>query len=559
MAEIKEWKYTNNTSIPTDILNYIPEDSARYYRIVPVSFAGEKLIIGTPDPNNVDAIDAINFISSHAGVPYELRRISEEDFEKVLRQYNDAASAVTEVVSSLDDTLGDQVDELEEKDGEDELNTESAPLVKFVNTILAQAVREGASDIHIEPGDKNSIVRFRVDGDLKKVLNVPQKGHRPLVARIKILCGIRLDEQRRPQDGRFSVNINKRRVDFRVVTMPVSFGEKVVLRILDSTKGVQELESLGLSEYDKEKLIEAISKPYGLILVTGPTGSGKTTTLYSLLSLLPKTTKNIVSLEDPVEYELEGISQSAIRPEIDFSFATGLRSILRADPDIIFVGEIRDKETARLAVQAAFTGHLVFSTIHTNTAVGAITRLIDIGIEPFFIAPTVNLILGQRLLRRLCDPKEEYNTDPSTVRALEEEFKDLPERYRGRVKSFNKFYSPVKSDDCPSGMKGRIGVYETFEIDKEIEKIILSNPTEQELFKSARKKGMITMYEDAIIKASEGIIPFQEASRLNILDKEDIGEFDEDVKKEEKEEKPKVEEKKVEPKLMSENIRDIKL
>ena len=534
MAEIKEWKYNQNTSIPTDVLNYIPEDSARYYKIVPVELENGKLVIVSVDPENIDVKDAVNFIASHENIEYEIRRASVEDFERVLQQYGDAASAVSDVVSSLESTDEDEVktDVFDDNDEENLTEKDSAPLIKFVNSILGQAVKEKASDIHIEPSKEKSIVRFRVDGDMRVIIDVPKKGHRPLIARIKILCNIRLDERRKPQDGRFSAIFKSKRVDFRVVTMPTVFGEKAVLRVLDSTEGIKDLSELGVEGYEKEKLLDAIKKPYGMILVTGPTGSGKTTTLYSVLNLLDRQSRNIVSLEDPVEYELEGINQSSIRPEIDFTFATGLRSILRADPDIILVGEIRDKETAQLAIQAAFTGHLVFSTLHTNTSAGAIARLIDIGIEPFFLSPTLNLILGQRLLRKF---EGEPTPEPisSTLKAkIEEQFEDLPKKYKERIPEFKNFYKPVPTSGNHSGLRGRIGVFEVLEVNSEIENIILKDPSEEAIFKVARKNGMTSMYEDALIKASKGLIPFAQVATLRSAEALEVFE-NETIKKEE--------------------------
>ena len=520
MAEIKEWKYNQNTSIPTDVLNYIPEDSARYYKIVPVELEDGKLVIVSTDPESIDVKDAVNFIASHENIEYEIRQANPADFEKVLQQYGDAAAAVSDVVSSLELEEEDEVktDVFSDDNDEDLSEKDSAPLIKFVNSILGQAVKEKASDIHIEPIKDKSIVRFRVDGGMRVIIDVPKKGHRPLIARIKILCNIRLDERRKPQDGRFSAIFKGKRVDFRVVTMPTVFGEKAVLRVLDSTEGIKDLGELGITGYEKEKLLSAIKKPYGMILVTGPTGSGKTTTLYSLLNLLDRQSKNIVSLEDPVEYELEGINQSSIRPEIDFTFATGLRSILRADPDVILVGEIRDKETAQLAIQAAFTGHLVFSTLHTNTSVGAIARLIDIGIEPFFLSPTLNLILGQRLVKKFEGEPTPEKISPELKAKINEQFNDLPEEYKSGIPEFKNFYKPTPTDVNQTGLRGRIGVYEALEINAEIEAAILKTPTEEAISKLARKNGMMTMYEDALIKASQGLIPFTEVAEIKSAD-----------------------------------------
>lgn len=322
---------------------------------------------------------------------------------------------------------------------------------------------------------------------------------------------MRLDEKRKPQDGGFSAKIDGRKIEFRVSTMPSYYGEKVVMRILDSDKGVQPVDALDMS-LDNLKLVrEAINKPYGLVLITGPTGSGKTTTLYSMLNELDREEKNIVSLEDPVEYQIEGVNQSQVAPEIGYTFASGLRSILRQDPDIIYVGEIRDKETAELAIQAALTGHLVFSTLHTNSSIGAIPRLIDMGIDPYLIAPTLILCMAQRLAHRIHpSSRHEVSYDEATKIMLEKQFSDLPEEFKQKVNIGSKTYEAVPSPECPSGLRGRIALFEMFEVDKEMQNIILKKPQEQEIYKLARTKGMLSMREDAIIKAQKGLIPFKD-------------------------------------------------
>jgi len=327
---------------------------------------------------------------------------------------------------------------------------------------------------------------------------------------------MRLDEKRKPQDGSFSANVNNRKIDFRVSTMPAFYGEKVVMRILDSERGVKPLDQLGLSEVNLSLIREAIRKPYGLILITGPTGSGKSTTLYSMMNELDKEKSNIVSLEDPVEYHMPDINQSQMMPEIGYTFASGLRSILRQDPDIIMVGEIRDRETAELAIQAALTGHLVLSTLHTNNAIGAVPRLVDMGIDPYLIAPTLIVSVAQRLAGMIYPPcRKLVPMEPSIKMQIEEQTKDLPSEFKKDITLKNEMYEVVPTEDCPSGMRGRIAIFEMFKVDKDMQDVILKNPTNAAIYKSARSKGMLMMREDAMLKSIQGIIPFTEVYKFN--------------------------------------------
>ena len=365
-------------------------------------------------------------------------------------------------------------------------------------------------------------------------MKYPKRVHRSLIARIKILSNLRLDESRKPQDGRFSTVINKNKVDFRVATFPTANGEKVTLRVLNTQKGIKTLEELGLDEQDTLKLLKALKKPYGMILATGPTGAGKTTTLYALLNTVDTVTKNVVSLEDPVEYRLDGINQSNIKPEIGYSFGNGLRSVLRGDPDEILIGEIRDKETAHLAVQAALTGHTVYSTLHTNTAIGAVARLINFGIPPFILASSLSLVIGQRMTRRLSNEGKDYPISLETNKRLEKIFSDLPASYKSKLPEFKSFKKIAPTTEDPEGLKGRIGVFETFEVDDEIEELILKESSEQQLFASARKKGYLTMEEDAIKKGLNGIIPYSEIVKISSQAVLDIKLNDENENTEEK-------------------------
>jgi type II secretory ATPase GspE/PulE/Tfp pilus assembly ATPase PilB-like protein len=326
---------------------------------------------------------------------------------------------------------------------------------------------------------------------------------------------MRLDERRKPQDGRFSATVEKRRIDFRVSTFPTQQGEKVVMRILDRAKTTATLESVGFTAKDLATVRELIKAPYGIILMSGPTGSGKSTTLFAMLSELDRETQNVVSIEDPVEYEVDHVSQSQVHPEIGYTFASGLRSILRQDPNVIMVGEIRDKETAQLAIQAALTGHLVFSTIHTNTAAGVIPRLIDMGVDPYLIAPTLIAAIGQRLVRKLCPGAgEEFALSDSLHVLIDEQFKDLPAEHRKQIPEFDKFYRAKTTPDCPNGTRGRLGVFEILRMDKDLEQVVLKDPVSESVYAAARAKGMLTMREDGMMKAREGLIPFEEVNTL---------------------------------------------
>ncbi len=403
-------------------LDYIPEEAAVYYQFVPIAVNDGVLEVGVIDPDNIAARDALNFISSKINLPFKTFIISVDDFNKVINLYKGLSGEVTKALSELETDFVTGVEGNEEiskenkkekspeveEEGENDLNTsenkgtriiENAPVTKIVATVLRYAIDGRASDIHIEPTASNVRIRFRVDGIMNTSIVLPMRVHSAVVARIKIMSNMRLDEKRKPQDGRFSAKLNERKVDFRVSTFPTYFGEKVVIRILDQEKGIKKLSELGLSKKNLEQIMNAINRPYGLILISGPTGSGKSTTLYAMMNEVDKDHKNVLSLEDPIEYNMEGMSQSQVMPEIGYTFASGLRTTLRQDPDIIMVGEIRDKETAQLAIQAALTGHLVFSTIHTNNAIGVIPRLIDMGIDPYLIAPTLVLAIAQRLAR----------------------------------------------------------------------------------------------------------------------------------------------------------------
>lgn len=525
-----------DAAIPYDVLRYIPEESAEHYVLAPIGLSDGVLEVGMVDPDNIGGIDALNFIARKTGIPFKVFKISRADFDRVLGMYRglkgDVAQAVTELTTErksekIVQEEGDFL-ALETAAPAQDIDTdishviqEDAPTIKIVSTILRYAIDGGASDIHIEPTPEGVRVRYRVDGELHTSVILPPATHRGLVARVKVLSSIRLDEQRKPQDGRFSATFDNRKIDFRVSTFPTHNGEKVMVRILDREQGYIPLDKIGLSPHSLGVVRSALKRPHGLVLISGPTGSGKSTTLYSMFSEIDREHQNVLSLEDPIEYYVEGMNQSQIRPEIDYTFANGLRTTLRQDPDVIMVGEIRDSETAKLAVQAALTGHLVFSTIHTNDAVGTILRLIDMGVEPYLIPPVLIASVAQRLVRTLCpEGGKEVPLSASDRKSLDMQLESLPAKYRFPIPKT--VYEPQPTPTCPTGMRGRLAVFEVLEMSSEIERIILENPVESKLWNAVRSQGMLTMREDAVSKAFQGLIPFSEVNILAGFAGEDI-------------------------------------
>lgn len=513
-------KKLNKDNFSNKALKYIPEKSAIHYRIIPLMETDGFLEVGIVDPSNIEARDALQFISSKIKLPYKLFILSEEDFKIVLEGYKGLSGEVSQALTELESDLNDEEAKISEavskvKKENEATFVEDAPVTKIVATILRYATEDNASDVHIEHTGDKVRVRFRVDGVLDIRLVLPVKVHSAVVARIKILSKMRLDEKRKPQDGRFSARIEDRRVDFRVSTFPAYYGEKVVMRILEPDKGITHLEETGLSEKNLGIIRKAIERPHGMILISGPTGSGKTTTLYSILHEVDRVGQNVLSLEDPVELNIEGVSQSQVKPEIGYTFASGLRTTLRQDPDVIMVGEIRDKETAGLAVQAALTGHLVFSTIHTNDAAGVIPRLIEMEVDPFLIAPTLSLSIAQRLVRKLAvGSGKEIPIEGSIKMMIEKEFETLPEKFRKEVVFPQTVLEATPVENNPKGLKGRTGVFEVIEMDRDIEEVILRSPSNTEIQNLVRAKGMLTIKEDGLIKAFNRIIPFEEANKL---------------------------------------------
>lgn len=497
--------------VPFDLLKNIPEESARHYQFVPVGQENGMISIGMIDPDNIEAKEALKFIAARLNQPFKIFLISRRDLNGVLEEYKGISGEVTKVLGELEVALSEEPTLPKELERAETTFVEEAPITKMVAVILRHATEGRASDIHIEPGRDKLRVRFRVDGVLYTSLFLPMKVHDSIVSRVKILTNMQLDEKRKPQDGRFSARIENREIDFRVSTFPTYFGEKVAIRILDPETGIKTLDDLGFSEEDYKKVKNALSEPYGLILLTGPTGSGKSTTLYAMLKSLNEDRWNTVSLEDPVEYSIQGVNQSQVRPEIGYDFAEGLRHILRQDPDVIMVGEIRDKETAQLAIHAALTGHLVLSTLHTNTAVGVIPRLIDMGVDPYLIAPTLIMAIGQRLVRTLCeDSKEEVALEGKTKEIILKEIEGMPDGVKKRIKLPKAIYRPKISGICPKGSRGRIAIFEVLEANEEMEKLILEKAPEPKIEEEAKRQGMTTLRQDGILRVLDGRVGLEE-------------------------------------------------
>ncbi len=498
-------------SVLPDIAKLIPEDSAKHYNLVPLNKTDEGIEIGMVYPRKLKAKEVLRFLARRGGFSYKIYLITPTTFQKILNQYEKLRRGAGAAIGAMDKEEEKELqEEIEEVAEGDDLTrvAEEAPIVRVVSVIFRNAVEGGASDIHIEPKREKTEVRFRVDGVLHSSLILPRKTHKAIVARIKILSNLKIEERRLPQDGRFFSEISGKEIDFRVATMPTTLGEKVVLRVLDPEEGMRKISELGMRSSTEEIVTKGVNKPTGMVLATGPTGSGKTTTLYSLLRTLNTEEVNIVTLEDPVEYFISGVNQSQVNHDIGYDFSTGLRQILRQDPDIIMVGEIRDKETADLAVHAALTGHIVLSTLHTNDAIGVIPRLVDMGIENYLLPPSLNTAIAQRLVRRLCNNcKKERRPDEPTKKAIREELRDLPSEMLEGIDLENfKLYKPEGCGKCnKTGFSGRIGIFEALEMTDSIKKAVLEKSGEEVIKKQAFKQGMTTMRQDGLLKALEGL------------------------------------------------------
>ena len=512
---------TKGRRIPFDVLKDIPEESASHYNFVPLGMEEGVLQIGMVHPEDIEAREALKFISTSLNVPFKIFVISRSDFNNIMEQYKGLGGEVTKALGELEGSFSEEaqfaIPQQQQRTELKDTLVEDAPITKIVSVILKHATEGKASDIHIEPGRDKLKVRFRLDGVLYTSLFLPMNVHESVVSRIKILTNLQLDEKRKPQDGRFSARLEGRDIDFRVSTLPTYFGEKVVIRILDSATGVRTLAELGLAGRNLSLLEEAIRRPYGMVLVTGPTGSGKSTTLYAVLQILNQERSNIISLEDPVEYSIEGVNQSQVRPQIGYYFAEGLRHVLRQDPDIIMVGEIRDKETAQLAVHAALTGHLVLSTLHTNSAMGVVPRLIDMGVDPFLIPATLILAIGQRLVRTLCEEsRKELPITGKVAEFLDAEIANMPDDVKKNIKKPKSIYQALPSASCPKGTRGRMGVFEMFMMTPRLEEAILKGVSETGISEEAQRQGMITMRQDGILKVLDGKVGLEELSEVVI-------------------------------------------
>lgn len=511
--------------IKPEILQIIPEPIAKNHNIIAFRKYGQELEVAMLDPEDLQTID---FIKKKSNLKILPRLTTIASIKNALRQYQ--KSLEVEFGEIIKKEAGEVKALKEVKEGKEvqekeklEKMAEDLPIIRIVDTLIKHAILQNASDIHIEPLEKEVLVRYRIDGILREAMTLPRAVEAGVVARIKVLANLKLDEHRLPQDGRFKIESEDQRISFRVSILPVYDGEKVVMRILpESAKGFT-LENLGLYGEALEKIHRAIKKPIGMVLVTGPTGSGKTTTLYSLMEILNKPGVNISTVEDPIEYRMPHINQTQVKPQIGLTFASGLRSLVRQDPDIIMVGEIRDNETAYLAINAALTGHLVLSTLHTNNAAGALPRLLDMKVEPFLIASTLQVILAQRLIRRLCEEKEKYFLTEVELNALNEEFnmeeilKILKQEKVINPKATWKdipLYRPKKTKECLDGYKGRIGIYEVLEVTESIKELINRKASMDEVEKQAITEGMITLLQDGFIKFAKGITSLEEILRV---------------------------------------------
>lgn len=521
--------YVNLTgmTVTNDITSMLPRETAETYMAVPFGMQEGRLAVGMLDPTNIQAVD---FLSRKVGHTLTVYSASRASIDHVLSQFHNDVAA--DVASAMDVARVDDHPKVEAKDPKAVQNlVQDAPITRALNAILDYAAQAHASDIHIEPREKELKIRYRIDGILQETMTLPKGIEPALISRIKILSNLRIDEHRIPQDGQFQISSSGKEIDLRIAISPVVWGEQVVIRLLEKDSSILSLEALGFRGRAARVITEGIHKPHGMTLSTGPTGSGKSTTLYAVVQELKDVAVNIVTLEDPVEYKMDGINQIQVNNDVGLSFASGLRSILRQDPNIVLVGEIRDKETADLAVQAALTGHVVLTTIHTNSAAGVLPRLLDMGIEPFLIASTINTVIGQRLVRKLCDKcKEEYATsDIETKSIISTMGEILPkdklelERVRQDVgydivplaaQSSYKLYKAVGCKACTKGYKGRIGIYEVFSITNDMERLLSQHATTSQVQQQAQKDGMLTMKQDGYLKVFNGLTTLEEVARV---------------------------------------------
>ncbi len=541
VAHLTKVPYVNlsNAKIDPKILTLLSKDIAERYMAVPLGEMQHRLVVAMLDADNVQAVD---FLSNKIGRPLKVYAASEEGIRQVIKQYslsiNDQmTSSIQDVTAVVDETPPEAGEETEEGKAPKKVKTiktivQDSPITKTLSAVLEYAAKNRASDIHIEPLEKELKIRCRIDGVLREIMKLPKNTEAPLVSRVKILSSLKIDEHRIPQDGQFTVHVGNKDIDLRIAISPVVWGEQIVIRLLDKSGTSLKLEDMGYKGRALRTIRKGLQQPNGMILTSGPTGSGKSTSLYALIQEIMSDEINIVTLEDPVEYKMSGVNQIQVNADVGLTFASGLRSILRQDPDVVMVGEIRDKETATLAVQAALTGHLVFSTLHTNSAAGILPRLLDMGIEPFLIASTVHTVIGQRLVRRIPqdDTKQQYQSDQAETEAIHKTLGTLlPQKSEDLKKATEDLgyeslplagqnaytlFKGTDSPESPGGFKGRMGLYEVFEISETIQSLILKRATSSEIQKAAQAEGMITMHEDGYLKALAGYTSLTEVNRV---------------------------------------------
>ncbi len=523
IAQVSGVPYVNltNSLIDQSILGLLPEDIAERFMAVPLAEVQNRLAVAMIDANNVQAVD---YLASRIERPLKVFMASEAGVRHVLDQYKTDLSSVGEAAEAS------QVEAIQDSNKEVKTIVQDSPISKALSTILEYALKTRSSDVHIEPLEGSLKIRCRVDGMLREIMQLPKSIEPALVSRIKILSNLKIDEHRMPQDGQFTVKIAGKEVDLRIAISPVIWGEQVVIRLLDKSGNTFDIEEMGYAGRALRAIRKGIKRPNGMVLTSGPTGSGKTTSLYALIKEIKNEAVNIVTLEDPVEYKMSGVNQIQVNSDVGLTFASGLRSILRQDPDVIMVGEVRDSETANLAVQAALTGHLVFSTLHTNSAAGVLPRLLDMGIEPFLIASTVNTIIGQRLVRRVAEKHTTYQSNPietqniiatighilpKTAEDVARVSQDLG--YKDLPLAGQSAYTLVKGIDSPQsprGYSGRAGIYEVMDVNESIQNLIVARATSSEIQRKAQQQGMITMRQDGYLKALQGITTIEEVNRV---------------------------------------------
>lgn len=511
------WRDVDVRGVPDELFKVIPRETSLTYRVIPIGREKGMLVVGMLRPDDLRAQEALRFIAKREGVSLGVYLITPSALQAAWRRY---APYRTEVEAAVKE-IGRLPNEGEDRVLLEEATAgEDAPIIKIVAATLRHAVENRASDIHIEPQRSRLRIRTRIDGRLEEVSSMPPSLAQPIVSRVKVLARLKLDETRIPQDGRFRTLIQGKDIDYRVATFPTPGGEKVAIRVLDPTTGMKGLEEIGLAPHHLPIVERAMERPYGMILISGPTGSGKSTTLYSMMQRLNRDSVNMVSLEDPVEYFVEGMNQSQVRPEIGYTFASGLRQILRQDPDIIMVGEIRDSETANLAVNAALTGHVMLSTIHTNNSIGVIPRLIDLGVPAFLLSSALNLMMAQRLVLRLCpECKKETKATKEVSDIIDEALSTLPPAVKAGVKAKAPYtvWTAMPKETCPTckgkGTAGRVALFELFQMTREVSDLITTSFTEGKLADEARRQGMVTLRQDGVLKALQGTVSMEEVLR----------------------------------------------